>query len=85
MYAIRSYYGSKDKPGVTEVTIMTETGCNARKACERFLEEAFARLEVAQEMRQLLRAPRRETRFELPLVCDSGELKVFYGFRNNFV
>jgi len=60
---------------------MTETGCNARKACERFLEEAFARLEVAQEMRQLLRAPRRETRFELPLVCDSGELKVFYGFR----
>lgn len=52
---------------------MTEIGSQARQSCERFLEETFERLEVGQELRQLLRAPCRETQFELPLVCGGGE------------
>ncbi len=52
-----------------------------RKSCERFLEDAFDLLDVAEEMRQLLRSPYREVRFELPLKRDDGSISLFYGFR----
>jgi len=60
---------------------MSDTGSSARQSCDRFLDEALDRLEVDEELRHLLRAPYRETRFELPLKCDDGSLKVFYGYR----
>ncbi|GAB6083573.1 Glu/Leu/Phe/Val dehydrogenase dimerization domain-containing protein [Desulfuromonas carbonis] len=52
-----------------------------RQTCEHFLEEAFDRLETVDEVRNLLRAPYRETRFELPLNRDDGSVSVFYGYR----
>jgi glutamate dehydrogenase (NAD(P)+) len=52
-----------------------------RGTIETFLGKALDRLAVEDEMRQLLRAPYRETQFELPLRCDDGSLKLFYGYR----
>lgn len=52
-----------------------------RQTCESYLEEAFDQLEIADEERNLLRAPYRETRFELPLNRDDGSVEVFYGYR----
>jgi glutamate dehydrogenase (NAD(P)+) len=52
-----------------------------RKNCENFLDDAFRHLEVSAEMRQLLRSPYREVRFELPLKRDDGSISLFYGYR----
>ena len=52
-----------------------------RQSCEKFLNDAFDHLQVRQEMRQLLRSPYREVRFELPLKRDDGSLSLFYGYR----
>jgi glutamate dehydrogenase (NAD(P)+) len=52
-----------------------------RKSCEKFLEDAFDHLKVDTEMRQLLRSPYREVRFELPLKRDDGTIRVYYGYR----
>lgn len=52
-----------------------------RKSCEKFLQDAFQKLEVSPEMQQLLRSPYREVRFELPLQRDDGSISVFYGYR----
>ncbi len=52
-----------------------------RKTCETFLNDAFDRLEVSQEMQLLLRSPYREVRFELPLKRDDGSIRLFYGYR----
>lgn len=52
-----------------------------RKSCEKFLDDAFRKLDVSQEMQQLLRSPYREVRFELPLKRDDGSISVFYGYR----
>lgn len=52
-----------------------------RNTCERFLNDAFDLLDVAPEMRQMMRSPYREVRFELPLKCDDGTIKLFYGYR----
>ncbi len=58
------------------------SGNNApRKSCERFLDDAFDLLEISPEMRQLLRSPYREVRFELPLKRDDGSMSLFYGYR----
>lgn len=59
---------------------MSPTG-EPRKSCERFLEDAFDRLSVAPEMRQLVRSPYREVRFELPLKRVDGSVSLFYGYR----
>lgn len=52
-----------------------------RKSCEHFLDHAFDLLSVSSEMRQLLRSPYREVRFELPLQRKDGSIKLFYGYR----
>ncbi len=52
-----------------------------RKSCEHFLDRAFDLLSVSSEMRQLLRSPYREVRFELPLQRKDGSIKLFYGYR----
>lgn len=52
-----------------------------RKSCEKFLEDAFRKLDLSTEMQQLLRSPYREVRFELPLQRDDGSISVFYGYR----
>lgn len=52
-----------------------------RQSCEFYLDEAFDRLDVEDEMRNLLRAPYREMRFELPLKRDDGSVSVYYGYR----
>lgn len=52
-----------------------------RKSCEHFLDQAFDLLSVPTEMRQLLRSPYREVRFELPLQRQDGSFKLFYGYR----
>lgn len=57
--------------------------CNStpRKSCERFLDQAFAVLDLSDEMQQLLRSPYREVRFELPLHRANGGMSLFYGYR----
>lgn len=52
-----------------------------RSTCERFLNDAFDLLDIPSEMRQLMRSPYREVRFELPLKRDDGTMKLFYGYR----
>lgn len=52
-----------------------------RKSCEHFLDDTFDRLEIAPDLRQLLRSPYREVRFELPLQRDDGSISLFYGYR----
>lgn len=52
-----------------------------RKSCEHFLDETFDRLGIASEVRQLLRSPYREVRFELPLKRNDGSISLFYGYR----
>jgi len=52
-----------------------------RECIESFLEGAFERLNIDQEMRTLLRTPYREVRLELPLRRKDGSLSVFYGYR----
>ncbi len=52
-----------------------------RKSCEHFLDEAFDFLDVEPELRQLLRSPYREVRFELPLKRDDGSVSLFNGYR----
>lgn len=59
---------------------MTRTN-SLRTTCERFLDDAFDLLDISSEMRQLLRSPYREVRFELPLKRDDGTIKLFYGYR----
>ena len=59
---------------------MTRTN-GLRTTCERFLDDAFNLLDISSEMRQLLRSPYREVRFELPLKRDDGTIKLFYGYR----
>lgn len=54
---------------------------NLRNTCERFLNDAFDLLDVPSEMRQIMRSPYREVRFELPLKRDDGTMKLFYGYR----
>lgn len=65
------------------MTTNGESGGQAspRKTCEQFLEAAFEHLEIREEMRNLLRAPYREMRFELPLTRDDGSVSLFYGYR----
>ncbi len=52
-----------------------------RTTCERFLNDAFDLLDVSSQMRQMMRSPYREVRFELPLKRDDGTIKLFYGYR----
>lgn len=46
-----------------------------------FMNQAFEELRLEDEMRELLRSPVRETRFELPLRRDDGRLSIFKGYR----
>jgi len=52
-----------------------------RNTCERFLNDAFRLLDIPSEIRQMMRSPYREVRFELPLKRDDGTSKLFYGYR----
>lgn len=52
-----------------------------RKSCETFLEDAFDHLKISEEMRQILRSPYREVRFEIPLKRDNGSIDMYYGYR----
>ncbi len=52
-----------------------------RNTCERFVNDAFDLLDVPPEMRQMMRSPYREVRFELPLKRDDGTSSLFYGYR----
>ena len=52
-----------------------------RGTCERFLDRAFELLDIADDRRQLLRAPYREIRLELPLRRRDGGITLFYGYR----
>ncbi len=52
-----------------------------RNTCERFLDDAFDLIDVPSELRQMMRSPYREVRFELPLKRDDGTIKLFYGYR----
>ncbi len=52
-----------------------------RGTCESFLERAFDLLDLDDDRRQLLRAPYREIRLELPLRRLDGSIKLFYGYR----
>jgi glutamate dehydrogenase (NAD(P)+) len=52
-----------------------------RASTDRFLEDAFDELQIVEQMRQLLRSPYRDVRFELPVRRQDGELTVHYGYR----
>lgn len=52
-----------------------------RHSCEQFLKAAFDLLDVRPEIRQLLRSPYREIRFDIPLKRDDGTISLFQGFR----
>jgi glutamate dehydrogenase (NAD(P)+) len=54
---------------------------NPRDSVDRFLNAGFDRLEIDPVMRQLLRSPYRELRFELPLRRQDGSMHLYYGYR----
>jgi glutamate dehydrogenase (NAD(P)+) len=54
---------------------------NPRESVDRFLDASFERLEIDPVMRQLIRSPYLELRFELPLRRRDGSMLLFYGYR----
>jgi glutamate dehydrogenase (NAD(P)+) len=46
-----------------------------------FLDAAFDRIGVNEEMQHLMKTAYREIEFGLPLTCDGGKLRLFKGFR----
>lgn len=52
-----------------------------RGSCEQFLDRAFKKLQIEDELGHLLRACYREVRFELPLKRDDGSIALYTGYR----
>lgn len=66
--------GKKKKNSEKEGAAMKET-------CKGFLNAAFERLEVKQELRQLLNTSTREVSFKVPIRRQDGSLSVYRGYR----
>lgn len=49
--------------------------------CDQFLDRAFKKLELDEQMEFYLRSPQRRISFELPLPVSNGKIKVYSGFR----
>lgn len=54
---------------------------NAFKMAQEQFDEIAARLNIAPEVRDVLRYPEREFRFQIPVRMDNGKIRVFFGFR----
>lgn len=48
---------------------------------DRFLDRAFDAAHLDREMARLLRVPKREVSFELPIITQDGNLRLFRGYR----
>ncbi|MGB0722786.1 MAG: Glu/Leu/Phe/Val family dehydrogenase [Gammaproteobacteria bacterium] len=56
-------------------------GRTVEQSCQGFMHGAFERLELDEELRELLHAPMREVSFELPIRRGDGSLAVYRGYR----
>ncbi len=54
---------------------------NAFEMAQAQFDSISAKLNVAQEVREVLRYPEREFRFQIPVRMDNGKIRVFFGFR----
>ena len=54
---------------------------NAFKMAQEQFDQIAARLNIDPEVREVLRYPEREFRFQIPVRMDSGKIRVFFGFR----
>lgn len=54
---------------------------SAFEAVNRFFDQAAEKLQLADEMRKVLRRPYREMTVEMPLKLDSGKTEMFIGYR----
>jgi glutamate dehydrogenase (NAD(P)+) len=54
---------------------------NAFEMAQQQFDAIAAKLNIAPEVREVLRYPEREFRFQIPVRMDNGRIKVFFGFR----
>src|SRR5262249_52049596 len=72
---------------VSREVVMPAEGANLQKElnplanAERQFDEAAARLNLSEGIREVIRRPRRATIVSLPVQMDDGKLKVFTGYR----
>ena len=57
------------------------TELNAFNMAQNQFDAIAAKLNIAQEIREVLRYPEREFRFQIPVRMDNGKIKVFFGYR----
>jgi glutamate dehydrogenase (NAD(P)+) len=57
------------------------TELNAFNMAQNQFDAIAAKLNIAQEVREVLRYPEREFRFQIPVRMDNGKIKVFFGYR----
>lgn len=60
---------------------MANFNLNAFEMAQAQFDSISAKLNVPQEVREVLRYPEREFRFQIPVRMDNGKIRVFFGFR----
>jgi glutamate dehydrogenase (NAD(P)+) len=56
-------------------------GADAERTCKGFLADSLDRLDVEDELRELLNSATREVAFKVPIRRQDGSLSVFQGYR----
>jgi len=54
---------------------------NAFQMAQNQFDSIAAKINIAKDVREVLRYPARELRFQIPVRMDDGAIKVFFGFR----
>ena len=54
---------------------------NAFQMAQNQFDSIAAKIDIAKDVREVLRYPAREFRFQIPVRMDDGSIKVFFGFR----
>ena len=54
---------------------------NAFEMAQHQFDTIAAKLNIDPEVREVLRYPEREFRFQIPVRMDDGKIRVFFGFR----
>ena len=60
---------------------MARDSLNAFEMAQHQFDTIAAKLNIDPEVREVLRYPEREFRFQIPVRMDDGKIKVFFGFR----